>query len=173
MERREPVVRRAARADADAIARAHVAAWQETYGGLLPREMLDLQSVADRTALWRSLLEAEASTVLVVESGGEIVGFGSAGPAREPALGTSGEVTAIYLLDRAKRMGTGRLLMRRLFAALAADGHETAGLWVLADNHPAIAFYEAIGGTRGEAVKDAATPALLHVSYRFDLHRPA
>ncbi len=171
MEPREPVVRRAARADADGIARVHVAAWRETYAGLLPQEMIDGQTLEERAALWRSLVEPGGPTVLVVESEGEIVGFGSAGPAREPALGTSGEVTAIYLLDPAKRRGAGRLLMRRLFDALAADGHETAGLWVLASNVPAIAFYEAMGGTRGDAVKDAATPALLHVSYRFDLRR--
>jgi ribosomal protein S18 acetylase RimI-like enzyme len=171
MARREPVIRRAAHADADGIARVHVQAWRETYAGLLPQELLDALSVEDRAALWRSLLEPGGPTVLVAESEGEIVGFGSAGAAREPALATSGEVTAIYLLDRAKRMGAGRILMRRLLDALAADGHDAAGLWVLASNRPAIAFYEAMGGTRGEAVKDAATPALLHVSYRFDLRR--
>lgn len=149
----------------------HVQAWRETYAGLLPQAMLDGLSVEERVALWRTLLEAGGPTVLVAENDGEIVGFGSAGPARETLLGTSGEVTAIYLLDSVKRMGIGSRLMRRLFDALAADGHDTAGLWALESNRPAIAFYEAMGGTLGEAVKDAATPALLHVSYRFVLHR--
>jgi hypothetical protein len=33
-------------------------------------------------------------------------------------------------------------------AALAARGQRQAGLWVLTDNAPARAFYEAIGGRR-------------------------
>ena len=71
----------------------------------------------------------------VVETPADIVGFGSAGAARDALLGTTGEVTAIYLLDSVKRHGLGRMLFTSLMRALAGRGHASAGLWVLVDNH--------------------------------------
>ena len=67
---------------------------------------------------------------------------GSAGRARSPLLGTGSEIMAIYLLDAVKRGGLGGRLLAGLFGALAAQGHGSAGLWVLIDNHG----YSSIGG---------------------------
>src|SRR5262249_60544282 len=83
------------------------------------------------------------------EAGTEIVGFGSAGKARAARLGTQGEVSSIYLLDRVKRRGIGRALLTSLLRALAGCGHASAGLWVLAGNEPTRCFYEALGGRSG------------------------
>jgi len=42
--------------DAPAIAAIHVAAWQETYAGLLPPEMIAAQTVERRLAAWTRIL---------------------------------------------------------------------------------------------------------------------
>ncbi|MCS6890238.1 MAG: hypothetical protein NZN45_01320, partial [Rhodovarius sp.] len=48
--------RRARLEDAPAIAAAHLAAWAENYGGLMPAEMLAAHDLDSRTQLWRHLI---------------------------------------------------------------------------------------------------------------------
>jgi GNAT superfamily N-acetyltransferase len=144
-----PRIRAATAADAQAIARVHVQAWRESYGGLMPDAMLAALSVDRSARMWMEILAGEA-IVHVVESPAGVVGFGSAGPARDALLGTTGEITSIYLLDSVKRHGLGRMLFTSLMRALARGGHISAGLWVLVDNHGSRRFYEALGGRIGE-----------------------
>jgi len=176
-------IRAATPAEAAAIAKVHVQAWHETYRGLVPAELLAMLSVERNTRMWRDIigLGAEATTVLVAEHAderadehaderlGAIVGFGAAGSARDAALGTAGEVTAIYLLDEVKRRGIGRALFAGLLRALAARGHRSAGLWVLASNMQARRFYETLGGRPGATREFEHTGAVLHeVAYVWD-----
>jgi ribosomal protein S18 acetylase RimI-like enzyme len=165
-------IRAATLADAAAIAQVHVRAWHETYRGLVPEEMLAALSVELNTHMWTDILArgAEATTVIVAEHADEhagehlvaIVGFGSAGPARDEKLGTEGEVSAIYLLDAVKRRGIGRALFAGLLRALAARGHRSAGLWVLVSNDAARRFYETVGGRPGATRVIEHTGAVLH-----------
>jgi len=183
-------IRAAALADAPGIAEVHVQAWHEAYRELVPEEMLAALSVAENTRMWRDILASPNAIVLVaewadlVDAGAAaddgtqphaLAGFGAAGPARDRALGTSGEVTAIYLLEAVKRRGFGRALFAGLTRALAERGHRSAGAWVLAGNTPARKFYAALGGRAG------ATRTLAHVSAELeevayvwpDLYAPA
>jgi ribosomal protein S18 acetylase RimI-like enzyme len=145
-----PRIRTAVLADAHAIARVHVQAWHETYRGLVPDALLDALSVERNTGLWQAIIgQGEQVVTHVVEAEAGIVGFGSAGKARDARLGASGEVSAIYLLAEIKRRGIGRTLFASLLRALAAGGHTTVGLWVLASNAPTRRFYEALGGRIG------------------------
>jgi len=141
-------IRAATPADAQEIARVHVQAWHESYRGLLPDAMLDALSVDRNARMWAEVLASEA-IVRVVETPEGVVGFGSAGAARSAALGTTGEVTSIYLVDRVKRHGIGRALFASLLQALAARGHASVGLWVLVDNHGTRRFYDVLGGRAG------------------------
>jgi GNAT superfamily N-acetyltransferase len=136
-------------ADAPEIARVHVQAWRESYRELMPAAMLASLSAARSAAMWTEIIASKA-IVQVVETPAGIVGFGSGSTARDALLGATGEITAIYLLDHAKRRGTGRLLFTSLLRALASRGHASAGLWVLIDNHGTRRFYEALGGQPGE-----------------------
>jgi len=143
-------IRAATCADAGAIARVHVQAWRETYRGLVPDAMLDALSVERNTGMWETIIgQREPTVTQVLEADDGIIGFGSAGNARDAKLDTSGEVTSIYLLDRVKRRGLGRALFGSLLGALAERGHRSAGLWVLVDNYGTRRFYEALGGRVG------------------------
>jgi GNAT superfamily N-acetyltransferase len=147
-----PRIRAALPADAPAIARVHVQAWLETYRGLVPDAMLDALSVDRNAGMWEAALGHEQHGVVqVAETEAGIVGFGSAGEARDARLGTSGEVSSIYLLDHSKRRGIGRTLFGSLLRALAERGHTSVGLWVLVGNAPTRRFYEALGGRIGPA----------------------
>lgn len=156
-------IRAATPADAAAIAHVHVQAWHETYRGLVSDDFLATLSVERNTDLWADIIASQAivrvahhmHTTGTLPAEGEdadrstIVGLGSAAAARDQALGTDGEVTAIYLLDGAKHRGVGRALFGDLLRALAARGHRSAGLWVLVENAQARRFYEAAGGRTG------------------------
>ncbi len=65
----EPVtIRDAAEADVQAIARVHVAAWRESYAGLIRPDILAGLSVEDRGRMWRSALaEPRPGFRLVIE----------------------------------------------------------------------------------------------------------
>src|SRR4051812_9436509 len=65
-------IRRAAPADARAIAEVHVASWQAGYKDLVPDEYLGRQSADKRQAQWEQILANPGNTVLVA---GEIDGF--------------------------------------------------------------------------------------------------
>jgi ribosomal protein S18 acetylase RimI-like enzyme len=167
---RELRIRPATPADAESIARVHVQAWWESYRGIVPDEVIEALSVEHNAGMWATILDQpEASLVHVVERGEDIVGFATAGPARSEALGTTGEIAAIYLLDDIKRRGIGRMLLAGLMRELAARGHSSVGLWVLVDNTGTRRFYEALGGRLGPT-RDAGDSriAMREIAYVWD-----
>lgn len=147
------IIRRATPADAGAIARVHVQAWQESYLGLVPDAAFDSYTVEKRLTQWNGVLANREITVFVADREGTVCGFGSGGRPRA-RLPAEVEVYSFYLLDVAKRKGIGRRLFARLCADLAAQGHKSVGLLVLTANAPARRFYEALGGRLGESHLD-------------------
>ncbi len=147
-------IRRAQLEDAEAIAAVHVAAWQESYTGLVPAAMLASLSVAERADRWRRILGepdpaiATAAFVACVPSD-VVAGFSSCGRQRSAELaraGFGGEFQAIYVLRAAQRRGVGRALMGAMARDLADRGLQGGALWVLAGNQPAMDFYNMLGG---------------------------
>ena len=142
----ELLIRQATLQDAYNIARVHVAAWQETYHGIMPQPYLDSLDVKSRADAWVSRLSQENCSVFVAATqDGQICGFISGGCIREPLQNFDAEFYGIYLLSAVKGQGIGKLLMYRLAETLRTDGFTKAMLWVLADN-PARGFYERLGG---------------------------
>jgi ribosomal protein S18 acetylase RimI-like enzyme len=141
-------LRRATEADAGPIARVHVLAWQEAYRGILPDEFLASLSLERRKELWaRHLADpglAPGMFVVAAEEG-EIVGFASAGPARQEGLDFDGEVYAIYLLAAYQRKGLGRGLFHAAANSLGQLALNSMMLCVLKDN-PTRGFYDHLGG---------------------------
>lgn len=98
-------------ADAEAIARLHVASWLETYAGIVPASVLDNVDVEDRIARWRGYLDGDGVTVLA-EVEGAAAGFIRAGALPEPLVdGADGHIFALYVLRRHHRQGIGRRLL--------------------------------------------------------------
>jgi ribosomal protein S18 acetylase RimI-like enzyme len=170
------LIREGRETDIEGIARAHVQGWRESYKSFLTPEALAGLSVEERVQLWqRALAEPEPRARLLVAEAedGEIVGFIRGGPIQVEAadrLGAEAEIFAIYLLDKIKRQGIGRRLMRGVFDHLAAHGLRSVGLWVLKANRPARRFYESLGGTSGpEQSFDLRGQMVTEVAYRFEL----
>jgi ribosomal protein S18 acetylase RimI-like enzyme len=153
----EFIVRPAVPEDSEAIAVVHVAAWRETYAGIMSAERLAELSVERRTRRWyRMLTESpKAVDVIVAAREGQIVGFVACGNARDASLPHSGEIQAINVLRSSQGMGIGKALMRAAAGSLATSGHASAYLWVLEANRPARLFYERLGGVPvGERIEE-------------------
>ena len=161
----EPSVRPAERRDAAAIAHVHVTTWREAYRGIVDQGLLDGLRDEDFVRRWTANLSQQVPGVRqnwVATLGGEVVGFGSAGPCRDEDAdrATVGEIYAMYVLPSAWRSGAGTALMREILGFLRGLGRSEATLWVLTDNERARRFYERCGmapdgATRTERKEDA------------------
>jgi len=141
-----PRVRPARVEDAAAIAAVHVASWRQAYRGMLPEAHLDSLSALEKETTTRNLLRTPPSLhyrLLVLDRGGEILGFAATGPASGDSDEATGEIYAIYLRPASWGLGLGRLLMAQAQAALLEDGFREAMLWVLERNIRARKFYDA------------------------------
>jgi GNAT superfamily N-acetyltransferase len=144
-------IREAKATDVEAIARAHVASWQDSYRGILPDNVIDRVDVGQRAASRRRMLADPRTLTLVAYdvTHHDIVGLCDAGPARRAGR-WAGEIYALYLVHHAKRHGLGRELFDATSAWLRANGMPSLVIWVLDNNLHARRFYEAMGG-RAEA----------------------
>lgn len=136
-------VRKAKIEDAAGIARVHVDSWRSTYKGVVPEDFLASLSYSAREQLWQKLIPTGG--VFVAEQNGEIIGFASAGKERsEDYLHFGGEVSAIYLLEHAQKLGVGKKLMQAATRYLVQQGFKSMLVIVLKDND-AVDFYKALG----------------------------
>lgn len=155
--------------DAADIARVHVASWRAAYRGILPDDLLDRLTVADREALWQQVLSDNRVRVAVVEENAAVHGFISVGPSRDTdADKHTGEVSAIYLAPNAWRRGHGTLLMNHALQVARANGWSQLTVWVLRDNTNARRFYEHMdfnpdGAQREEMVQGAAVTEVRYI----------
>jgi RimJ/RimL family protein N-acetyltransferase len=141
------VVRAATLADAAAIGRVQVLAWQAAYVGQMPQEYLDGLAADQRAGYWRQVLSTprEQAPVLVGEVEGEVAGFATFGPAQDDPGTSDGELYAINVRPDRWGSGVGSALLAAVHAGLAGLGYRSAVLWVLPGNQRARAVYEHVG----------------------------
>lgn len=138
-------VRNAVGADAEAVGAVHHQAWIETYTGLLPNGYLATRGIEKSVTTFQ---KSQCKNLAVAELDGKIIGFCGWGTFRDAVpYENMGEIQGIYLLKAYQRQGIGKRLMDHAIRALGTRGNQMAGLWVLATNANAIAFYEAYGFT--------------------------
>jgi hypothetical protein len=167
-------LRRATRADADAIAALHTESWRSAYGGLLPAHQLGRGLDNERRRHWRAAL-ARASArdvVLVADTGRQLIGFvaiWTAAPLR-PAY-----VDNLHVHPGQRGTGVGRRLLGEAARRLVACRRRSAYLWVFRANGDAIGFYRRLGGRILRHACDAfprARAPTLRIAWR-DLRRLA
>lgn len=137
------VVRDAEPSDAAAIAAIGMAAVPQTYKDLceeaVVRNIVEQSYALDALAACIArCAHADDAHFLVAESTGRIVGF-----LHYDCEGPEPELHRIYLDPAVKRKGIGSTLVAELHARL--DAGASYILMVIADNHPAVAFYRRHG----------------------------
>jgi GNAT superfamily N-acetyltransferase len=136
-------VRAATERDAEGISHVHVESWQTTYAGIVPGEYLASLDEAERVPLWREWLGLEVEAYVAFLDG-EVVGFISGGPIREPIENYDAELFAIYLLQKAQRQGIGTTLLCELAGSLRGKGFRSMAVWVL-ERNSSKGFYVKLG----------------------------
>jgi GNAT superfamily N-acetyltransferase len=103
----------------------------------------------DAEVLRRSLFEQRAAEALIVEAGGEAVGYAIFFTTFSTFECRSGIwLEDVYVRPRDRRGGIGRAVMEHL-AALALERGHVRLEWVALDwNEPALGFYDKLGATR-------------------------
>lgn len=145
-------VRPARDRDLETLASIHVQAWRETHAGLIAEPAATGMSLEARVALWRPRFQGAAAgrgIWLGLDAAGVPAGFLACGARRPDGPEAEAEIHALYLRARAQRQGLGRMLMAEAARFLASEGFASLGLWVLAVNAGAIAFYRALGAEPG------------------------
>jgi ribosomal protein S18 acetylase RimI-like enzyme len=151
-------IRQARDRDGPSIADIHVRSWRAAYRGLLPDALLDRLSTREREGSWAAILgEREGGWLTLVAEGesGGLVGFCSvATPGRDPSVDEStAEVGALYVDPDHWRRGVGGALLTAALEELARRRFRDAVLWVLPENHGALAFYARFGFEIEEGVE--------------------
>jgi ribosomal protein S18 acetylase RimI-like enzyme len=136
------VIRPAAPADAAAIARVQVRAWQAGYRGIVSDDRLDALSVDEVTETWHGLLAAGAERppfVVVAVEGDAIAGYVMVmAPGRDDDLdGDVAELVALNVDPACWRRGIGETLIQAAFEAFPRE----FVLWVFPENARALAVY--------------------------------
>jgi GNAT superfamily N-acetyltransferase len=134
------IVRRAGEADAEALVRAHEAAWDATIAPIVGTPLAQLAPLEDRIEQARAQLTDPPGTACawVAERDSEIVGMATAGDR---------ELRNLYVAPSEWGSGVARELMRVGLEWLAAGGVDEAVLWVGEANARARRFYEREGWT--------------------------
>ena len=139
-------IRRAAAGDAEDFVSVHLQAWRESYAHVLGDEVFTRRE-ADRAAavdhrrarLAEQAMDPEIGNWVAHAGDGRLLGFASAGPARDTGIDVPLELWSIYILAQAYGSGVGQGLLEH------AVGDKPAYVWVLEDNPRAQAFYRRNG----------------------------
>jgi ribosomal protein S18 acetylase RimI-like enzyme len=166
------LVRAATADDAAAIARVHAASWAAAVGRAAGR-----QREAAAVAQWKARLRERPSDTLVLEMGGELLGFSWAGqsPDADGVPGRTAELFALYVTPEAWGRGAGRRLWQATRQRLLEEGFTEITLWVIEANFRARAIYERLGFAHENAMRrdvEFGGETMPEVRYRMALRRP-
>ncbi len=156
-------------ADAPAMGRVQVAAWQSSYAGVVPAETLDAMDADEVAAAWaESIRRPPLATyrALVALDRNDVVGVTAVGPSNDPDAdaGRDAELTVLVVDPVARGEGHGSRLLAAAADTARADGFVRLTTWVLAADDVVRAFlrsagWEPDGAHREVALSDDATPA--------------
>ena len=157
--------------DAAELGAVHVAAWRQTYPGLLPKAYLAAMNPHLHARRWRFYLTRArpGEVVLVAEGPRGLVGYSSGALAGRGGKTHDAEVHTLYLDKSAQGIGLGGRLMASMARVFAGQGAASLRLWVLSGNRDARGFYEHLGGraAEGRAVSGWGG-GLKEIAYRWD-----
>lgn len=145
-------IREADLTDAKGISLVQVESWRNTYRGIVPDEYLRQMTWESREPIWKEIISTQL--VFVAESSsGEIVGFSNGGKERSGSYpGYQGELYAIYVSERERGKGLGKLLLKPLIRELKKE-HLFSLLVLVLEENPYRPFYESLGASRIDVVE--------------------
>ena len=136
-------VRDAVPGDVDRVADIKVSNWADTYGPLVPREVLGrFLDKEGSAAEIHELMRSPDTLLLVGPSPGVVQGFALTHMARSPEPW----LESLHVMRVERGHGLGTLLIRETAKRLLAAGYRSMSLGVILGNEQASSFYERLGG---------------------------
>lgn len=137
-------------ADAPAMGRVQVAAWQASYAGVVPAETLDAMDADEVAQTWaESIRRPPLATyrALVALERNAVVGLAAVGPSGDPdaEAGRDAEITVLVVEPSARGEGHGSRLLAAAVDTARADGFTRLTTWVLADDDEVREFLHSAG----------------------------
>jgi ribosomal protein S18 acetylase RimI-like enzyme len=142
-------IRTATDADLEAVARIHVASWQDAYKGIIPDTLIANHTVQGSLLGWRSTVAKYPENVTVAAmTNAAIAGFCCAGPVVHTAKNApfEFEIYALHVEPGLRRNGIGAALLRAALARAKSEGMRSAIVWTLEGLTLSRRFYEREGG---------------------------
>jgi GNAT superfamily N-acetyltransferase len=146
----ETSVRLALPAEANEIGEIQVAAWRNSYTGLLPTDVLADLNPAQFAAQWRAALIAPGEArnrVMVALAGRTLVGFAAITPSDDPDADPQRDalIAELAVNPEATRAGHGSRLLNAVVDTIRADGFNRVTVWVNSTDDILRAFYTEAG----------------------------
>jgi GNAT superfamily N-acetyltransferase len=146
----ETSVRLALPAEANEIGEIQVAAWRNSYAGLLPTDVLADLNPAQFAAQWRAALIAPGEArnrVMVALAGRTLVGFAAITPSDDPDADPQRDalIAELAVNPEATRAGHGSRLLNAVVDTVRADGFNRVTVWVNSTDDILRAFYTEAG----------------------------
>ena len=141
-------IRRARAADAASLSAIFDDAWREAYQGVIPGIALERFLARRGPETWCGMIGGGRGFA-VIAFGERIAGYAAYGRARDRAMRADGEIDELYIAPEFQGLGLGTRLFRAVRNDLIDRGLTRIGVWALADNSRACAFYERLGGVPG------------------------
>lgn len=141
-------IRDARPADAEDIARMHIASWRAAYAGIVANEWLDSRDLNDNAKRWSDNLNApkdKKQVTYLAYDGERLAGFATVGESRSDKYSGHAELWAIYAHPDYYGKGVGRALFNKCAAYAAEIGADKMFVNVLTDNPLGRNFYERMG----------------------------
>ena len=141
------VIRKLKPADYKLVTHVITVAWNETYKGIVPDEILNNMYLNEDERIEKSIrgFNENDNHQFVLEVDDKIVGYLNVGISEEPDYDNCGEIHAIYIIDGYKGYGFGKELINAGINELKSMGCNKMVIGCLKGN-PSNEFYKHIGG---------------------------
>ena len=146
----------AVKSDYEDIGRLHAKSWQTHYQGIFKEAYLQEDVVSERIRVWRDRLAKPEmdQVVILAKQQKQLLGFICVYLKESETWGAL--VDNLHVSTSYQGQGIGALLLKEASKFVKHPGKKGAFyLWVLAENHQAIRFYQKMGGqASGNYIKE-------------------
>lgn len=158
-------VRTGSAQDLERIAEIKVRTWRDTYGPLIPRDVLHpfLDSQTQVDYLRKSLAQPDAILLVAEADAAGVIGFALAFVDRDP----DPWLESIHVHPDFQGRGAGTLLLRATAREIRARGGQSMRLGVVEGNSSAERFYERLGAIDAGREPTSWAPGVMHHLYRW------
>ena len=137
------MIRQLDKKDLDAVASAHLHAWQTGFKNILSDNLLAALTKDEFLQAWRQTIRKSTRLNFVSTSDDRPVAFVSFGPSLDSQ--TNAEIYGIYVDPKHWGQGHGKQLIQKAIEELSKNNFSTVLLWVMTKNNSARQFYENFG----------------------------